>query len=116
MCRPTIMRNMKTDTKSATSAGKGTSIENTPRILFINSSINNSYAAGLDHTFNAHVSSGSSDLNNYLTAIGDMEATTTHINIIDDEDEKDPLALDTSSTEDSLGSAPSTSKHSHSLR
>lgn len=64
-----------------------------------------------------------SDLNRYFTVFssGSMETTTTHINLIDDEDEKDPLALDTSSgerssTEDSLGSAPSTSKHSHSLR
>lgn len=63
------------------------------------------------------------ELNRYFTVFssGNMEATTTHINLIDDEDEKDPLALDTSSgerssTEDSLGSAPSTSKHSHSLR
>ncbi|XP_075165109.1 transcriptional regulator additional sex combs isoform X2 [Haematobia irritans] len=103
------MRNMKRE--SAT--GKGASIENTPRILFINSS--NSYA-GVD-PFSTHITSGNSDLNNYSTGIADMEASTTHINIIDDEDEKDPLALDTSSTEDSLGSAPSTStKHSHSLR
>lgn len=104
------MRNMKTDTGSSASASSTTNNKitlrekPTARILFINSSINNSYA-GPD-----------TDLNNYLTNINDMEASTSHITVIDDEDEKDPLALDTSSTEDSLGSAPSTSKHSHSLR
>lgn len=109
------MRNMKTDTSN-----KGTTVENTARILFVNSSISPSSSYGRVDPLNAQICSGSSDLNNYLT-IGNMETTTTHINIIDDEDEKDPLALDTSSgerssTEDSLGSAPSTSKHSHSLR
>lgn len=70
-----------------------------------------------------HIYNKTTDLNRYFTVFsgGNMEASTTHINLIDDEDEKDPLALDTSSgerssTEDSLGSAPSTSKHSHSLR
>ena len=74
------------------------------------------------HHHQAQIFSKTANLNRYFTVFsGNMETTTTHINLIDDEDEKDPLALDTSSgerssTEDSLGSAPSTSKHSHSLR
>lgn len=96
--------------------------KSTTGIFFSNTTYtttNNPNASGSKRSSHKQISTKTADLNRYFTIFsGNMEATTTHINLIDDEDEKDPLALDTSSgsAEDSLGSAPSTSKHSRGLR
>lgn len=122
------MRTMKTLTPNKEVTTTTTTSRKITKIFFKGPCFNDTNASGLEpppYTLKRSPAAAIANNSNYFASLNtsDMEGTTTHISLIDDDDEKDPLALDTSSgdrssTEDSQGSssAPSTSKHSHSLR